>query len=72
MIDNRASLTPSLTPEQSVKLCKAHFGIGGDGVIFVMPGAKRDCDYEMVTHNSDGSIPEMCGNGAGLDPFYCL
>lgn len=43
-------------------MCKPHFGIGADGVIFLMPG-KEGCDYEMVIHNSDGSIPEMCGNG---------
>ena len=63
MIDNRDSLKTKLTPEMSVALCKPHFGIGGDGVIFVMSGHKHDCDYEMVIHNSDGSIPEMCGNG---------
>jgi len=63
MVDCRDRLTPSLEPAQSVKLCEAHFGIGGDGVIFVLPGHKRDCDFEMVIHNSDGSIPEMCGNG---------
>jgi len=62
MIDNRESSTPKLSPEQSVALCEAHFGIGGDGVIFVCPG-REGCDYEMVIHNSDGSIPEMCGNG---------
>jgi len=62
MIDNRHSSEAMLTPEMSVALCKPHFGIGGDGVIFLCPG-REGCDYEMVIHNSDGSIPEMCGNG---------
>ena len=61
MIDNRESSTPKLSPEQSVALCEAHFGIGGDGVIFVCPG-REGCDYEMVIHNSDGSIPEVQGS----------
>ncbi len=38
-----------------------HFGIGGDGVIFVNPSDKADCEMEM--YNSDGSRSEMCGNG---------
>jgi len=62
MIDNREAAEPKLSCDMSVKMCKPHFGIGGDGVIFLMPG-KNDCDYEMIIHNSDGSIPEMCGNG---------
>ncbi|BAZ27642.1 diaminopimelate epimerase [Cylindrospermum sp. NIES-4074] len=62
LIDNRAGSTPLLTPEQAVKLCDRHFGIGADGVIFALPGAK-DTDYTMRIFNSDGSEPEMCGNG---------
>jgi diaminopimelate epimerase len=62
LIDNRAGSTPLLTPEQAVKLCDRHFGIGADGVIFALPGEK-DTDYTMRIFNSDGSEPEMCGNG---------
>lgn len=62
LIDNRAASTPLLTPEQAVKLCDRHFGIGADGVIFALPGEK-DTDYTMRIFNSDGSEPEMCGNG---------
>ncbi|MCR5788260.1 MAG: diaminopimelate epimerase [Lachnospiraceae bacterium] len=38
-----------------------HFGIGGDGVIFIHPSAQADCEMEMF--NADGSRAEMCGNG---------
>ena len=38
-----------------------HFGIGGDGVIFVNPSEKAD--FEMEMYNADGSRGEMCGNG---------
>lgn len=62
LIDNRDSETPLVTPEQAVNLCDRNFGIGGDGVIFVLP-ATGDTDYSMRIYNSDGSEPEMCGNG---------
>ncbi|MEO3704601.1 diaminopimelate epimerase [Trichormus azollae] len=62
LIDNRSSLTPVITPEQAVKWCDRHFGIGADGVIFALPG-QNDTDYTMRIFNSDGSEPEMCGNG---------
>lgn len=62
LIDNRHSETPQITPEKAVKLCDRHFGIGADGVIFVLPG-QAGADYTMRIFNSDGSEPEMCGNG---------
>ena len=31
-------------------------------MIFALKG-KNDADYEMRIYNSDGSEPEMCGNG---------
>lgn len=51
-----------VTPEQAVDVCDRNFGIGADGVIFVLPG-KEGADYSMRIYNSDGSEPEMCGNG---------
>jgi diaminopimelate epimerase len=62
LIDNRSSATPVITPEQAVWLCDRHFGIGADGVIFALPG-ENGTDYTMRIFNSDGSEPEMCGNG---------
>lgn len=62
LIDNRHDDTPCLTSEQAMKLCDRHFGIGGDGVIFALP-PQGDSDYTMRIYNSDGSEPEMCGNG---------
>jgi diaminopimelate epimerase len=61
LIDNRHQAEPSLSPEQAIKLCDRNFGIGADGVIFVLPG--DGTDYTMRIFNSDGSEPEMCGNG---------
>jgi diaminopimelate epimerase len=62
LIDNRHAAEPIITPEQAIALCDRHFGVGGDGVIFALPG-KVDTDYTMRIYNSDGSEPEMCGNG---------
>jgi diaminopimelate epimerase len=61
-VDNRYHPDPQLTPEQAVQLCDRHFGIGADGVIFALPGHEGN-DYTMRIYNSDGSEPEMCGNG---------
>lgn len=62
LIDNRQSPDPCLSAEQAVRWCDRHFGVGADGVIFVLP-AQTDADYRMRIFNSDGSEPEMCGNG---------
>lgn len=43
------------------RLSDRHFGIGGDGVIFINPSEKAD--FEMEMYNADGSRGEMCGNG---------
>ena len=48
-------------PELVRKLSDRHFGIGGDGVIFINPSDVAD--FEMEMYNMDGSRSEMCGNG---------
>ena len=63
LIDDRDRETPSLTPEESAGLCHRNFGIGGDGVIFALQAPSDDYDFTMRIYNSDGSEPEMCGNG---------
>jgi len=62
LLDNRHSREPMLTPEEAIRWCDRNFGIGADGVIFALPG-RDGCDYAMRIFNSDGSEPEMCGNG---------
>ena len=48
-------------PELVRRLSDRHFGIGGDGVIFINPA--READFEMEMYNADGTRAEMCGNG---------
>ena len=43
------------------KICDRHFGVGADGVIFILPS--KIADFRMQIINSDGSEAEMCGNG---------
>ncbi|MFM6358135.1 MAG: diaminopimelate epimerase [Planktothrix sp.] len=62
LIDNRHQSEPLITPEQAIELCDRNFGIGADGVIFALPGTSTT-DYTMRIFNSDGSEPQMCGNG---------
>jgi diaminopimelate epimerase len=62
LVDNRHQADPLLTPQQAINWCDRHFGIGADGVIFALPG-QNGADYTMRIYNSDGSEPEMCGNG---------
>lgn len=38
-----------------------HFGIGGDGLILILPSEAADVRMRMF--NADGSESEMCGNG---------
>lgn len=43
------------------KVCDRHFGIGGDGVLVILPSDQAD--FRMRIFNTDGSEAEMCGNG---------
>jgi diaminopimelate epimerase len=43
-------------------LCDRQFGVGGDGVLALLP-AVTDADARMRVLNADGSEAEMCGNG---------
>lgn len=44
-------------------LCTPHRSLGADGFMVVEP-AQGEGDFRMRFYNSDGSMGEMCGNGA--------
>jgi diaminopimelate epimerase len=48
-------------PATVVALCDRQFGVGGDGVLAVLPADGADARMRVL--NSDGSEAEMCGNG---------
>eukprot|EP01025_Chloroclados_australasicus_P044679 TRINITY_DN48591_c0_g1_i2.p1 TRINITY_DN48591_c0_g1~~TRINITY_DN48591_c0_g1_i2.p1 ORF type:complete len:354 (-),score=35.91 TRINITY_DN48591_c0_g1_i2:163-1143(-) len=62
LIDNRHQQDPVITEQQAVQICNRNFGVGADGVIFALP-PENGTDFTMRIFNSDGSEPEMCGNG---------
>ena len=47
-----------------------HFGIGGDGLILILPSDKADVRMRMF--NADGSESEMCGNGVRCVAKYAF
>ena len=50
-------------PRLARTLCERHLSIGADGLM-VVKAPERGGDYKMLFFNSDGSVGEMCGNGA--------
>lgn len=48
-------------PKLARRLCHRQFGVGGDGLIVILPS--EIADGRMRIFNPDGSEPEMCGNG---------
>ncbi|MDR2527025.1 MAG: diaminopimelate epimerase [Rickettsiales bacterium] len=51
----------NITFEQRVFLSSLHFGIGSNGILYILPS--KIADIKMQIFNSDGSEAEMCGNG---------
>lgn len=51
---------PSHASEWAVKLCNRFFGIGADGLVYILPSTKAN--FMMRIMNSDGSEAEQCGN----------
>ena len=51
---------PEGVSELAIKLCNRFFGIGADGLVFILPSDVAD--YKMRIINSDGSEAEQCGN----------
>ncbi|RIX49938.1 diaminopimelate epimerase [Paenibacillus nanensis] len=51
---------PDNASELAVQLCNRFFGIGADGLVYILPSEKAD--FRMRIINSDGSEAEQCGN----------
>jgi diaminopimelate epimerase len=59
-----AAAEADVPARRAVALCDRHFGIGADGVLLALPPRDPHADVRMLVVNADGSVPEMCGNGA--------
>ncbi|MRR11109.1 diaminopimelate epimerase [bacterium] len=64
--------TIDISPDAVAWFCDRHFGIGADGLILVRRSARDDADYYMHYMNADGSLAEMCGNGARCFAKYLV
>jgi len=61
-----------LTDRLVARLCDRHFGLGANGVLRVVRTAaageevpeSEGCEFFMDYRNADGSLAQMCGNGA--------
>lgn len=51
---------PDNADRLAVEWCNRYFGIGADGLVYILPSAKAD--FRMRIINSDGSEAEQCGN----------
>ena len=56
-------LPPECFPDLARLLCERHLSIGADGLM-VVDTPTAGGNYRMRFYNSDGSLGEMCGNGA--------
>ncbi len=53
--------TVTVPEKLAVRISDRHFGVGGDGLILILPSEKADVKMRMF--NADGSEAQMCGNG---------
>ncbi|MBB3110475.1 diaminopimelate epimerase [Paenibacillus phyllosphaerae] len=51
---------PENASELAIELCNRFFGIGADGLVYILPSERAD--FRMRIINSDGSEAEQCGN----------
>ncbi|MEI6131284.1 MAG: diaminopimelate epimerase [Bacillota bacterium] len=51
---------PAQLAELAIKLSDRHFGVGGDGLVLILPSEMAD--FRMQMFNADGSEGRMCGN----------
>lgn len=56
-------IDPADAPELARKLCARRTGIGADGLMLTAK-ADNGGDFKLLFFNADGSLGEMCGNGA--------
>ncbi|MDU9049660.1 MAG: diaminopimelate epimerase [Candidatus Electrothrix sp. Rat3] len=63
IIDHRKPLlAPEAMAEFAAKVCRRKFSAGADGLILIEDSSEADFQWKFF--NADGSVAEMCGNGA--------
>ena len=62
LIDNRRGEIGPEAAELARRVCHRRLAVGADGLILIEPSETADFAWRFF--NSDGSLAEMCGNGA--------
>jgi diaminopimelate epimerase len=63
IVDNRKySLSNEQLSKLAARICTRKISLGADGLMAVASGEQSD--FKMIFFNGDGSLGEMCGNGA--------
>lgn len=63
IIDNREAVVPEAQLTRLViGACRRKMSVGADGLIFIE--RSDNLDFKWRFFNADGSLPDMCGNGA--------
>jgi diaminopimelate epimerase len=60
-IDGFRQTLPKDLESLAIRMSHRRFGVGGDGIIAILPSDRADASMRMF--NADGSESEMCGNG---------
>lgn len=60
MIVDGCNELPADASELAVKYCNRFFGVGADGLVYILPS--ENADFKMRIINSDGTEAEQCGN----------
>lgn len=70
IIENKLNKSVSYYSSLSKKLCDRHYFVGADGVILLSHSRVADARVKFI--NCDGTIGEMCGNGARCAAAFLL
>ncbi|CAG35162.1 diaminopimelate epimerase [Desulfotalea psychrophila] len=70
-IDNReGAVPPAIRAKLAAHICPRMFSVGADGIIFIEKSSIADFSWDF--YNADGSLAEMCGNGARCAARYAF
>ncbi len=61
IIDGITQSLPNFSTSEIEQLCDRKFGIGADGLMYILPSSIAD--FKMQYFNADGAESTMCGNG---------
>jgi diaminopimelate epimerase len=70
IIDNRENILTGNEIDLFRRICKRRLSVGADGVLLLEKSIHNH--FSMRYFNSDGSLGEMCGNGARASAFYAF